>query len=132
MAFFCLLYFHAMTGRYLSFLTFSSQEIALFWVAVLLLAGTVFSLIFFAVGKLVFQNKSKKLTLKTAALIGFVAAVVTLLCFLVFPAMISDSRWESRQQACAEEAGYDSPADNNDPALITPMSQAIYSNCLDR
>lgn len=104
----------------------------MFWIVAILAVGTVIGLVIFAFKKLADRNQTKKPRLKTSIMLGLVAVIAGLVCFLVIPTMIKDSQWEAKQQTCAEEAGYDSPADDNNPALTTPMSQKIYRDCTTR
>ena len=63
------------------------------------------------------------------ATLGIIA--VLLLGFGVIPTVISDNNQRNKQDQCAQEAGYESPADNN-TNKATAESQSIYRDCLNR
>lgn len=64
-------------------------------------------------------------------IILLVLAMIVVVVFKIIPTLRSNSAWNSTQQACAVEAGYATPADDNS-AQATYISQKAYRDCLDR
>lgn len=123
-----------MLFEYFAGAIFTPQQIILFYVVAGIIAGLVISLPV-CVGWLLFNKFTKRETnlrrvLLTSVLIGFALALLAALVLIVAPTRIKDYTWQQKQEHCAQQAGYRSPADDASPATSTAESQAAYRDCL--
>lgn len=109
---------------------FTPQEVFIFSTIAFIIAGVFVGLIAYLTSKIIKTGKKSKLSLRNALLSGYVFVATIILLFFVVPTMIKDNAWEKKNQTCATEAGYDSPADDNS-SRATAESQSAYRLCLD-
>ena len=111
---------------------YTPQQIFMFCAVAFLVAGTVAGLVIFFGRKL--ANRAARQSkgnprLSASLLIGFAVVAMAVLLFLVIPTLLKDRSWDSKQQTCAEEVGYSSPAEDNSN-VATAESQSAYRRCL--
>ena len=93
----------------------------------LLIATGLLYLAWWLLGKYVIRKKFSRnksiLAIAVLVLVGYFG-------IFVLPGIIRESNWRSLQAMCAEQVGYQSPDDNNNPQISTGESQAQYLECL--
>jgi amino acid transporter len=112
---------------------FTSQEVFLFCVVAFVIFGSITGAAIF-IGRKLLKRPAKKGQesrpgLSASLLIGFAIVAAIILIFFVIPTMVKDSRWDRRQQTCAKQVGYASPAEDNS-SIATAESQSAYRQCL--
>lgn len=123
-----------MSINYFAGSVFTTQEVLVFGLAAFAILGILVGLIIFVSKKLLDKTQKEdarnKLNIGKSLAIsfGFIAAIVLL--FFVAPTMVKNGNWNKKQQSCARETGYASPADDNS-SLATADSQDAYRRCLD-
>lgn len=121
-----------MLFNYFAGAIFTIQEVVIFCLVAFVIFGIVSGSILFFSKKLLNKTRkggANKLSLGKAISIGFGLVTTFILLFFVAPTMIKDANWNRRQQSCAKQVGYESPADDNSNRA-TANSQAAYRDCL--
>ncbi|MBP9852883.1 MAG: hypothetical protein QG629_691 [Patescibacteria group bacterium] len=110
----------------------------LYFVLLPLLIITALSVSIYGAAYLLRRNENTRAKptheLKRFMLIFFITlgmAIFSVLLFVGLPSMLTDKKWQNKQEACAKEVGYSSPAADNS-SLATSDSQRAYRACLDR
>jgi hypothetical protein len=94
---------------------------------------TVLTLVIYILKKVLPSKKPlKKKAFSKSFLLSSMIILSAVLIFLIIPTVIKDTQWERKQINCANEAGYASPSDDNNPNITTFYSQSTYRNCLDK
>lgn len=77
-----------------------------------------------------FSGKSPEPYIR-AFVIALILLALIVAALKIIPAITADSGWNPKQQRCALEAGYASPADNTS-GYATDSSRQVYQACLNR
>lgn len=114
---------------------FTDQEIFIYGAIIFIVASFIVGTVLY-VGKLMFNKLTSKKVLKSTrllktTLLGAGIIAILLFLFLILPTVIEDRNWQKKQQECAIEVGYDSPADNNS-INVTAKEQSDYDDCLNK
>ncbi|MDQ5913388.1 MAG: hypothetical protein QG623_6 [Patescibacteria group bacterium] len=114
---------------------FTNQELFIYGIITFIIASLLLGTALFVstriFNKATARKKTKSLNLVNATLLGFGIIAALLLFFFIMPTVIEDRNWLNKQQDCAREVGYESPADNNSIS-VTAKEQSDYDDCLNR
>lgn len=97
-------------------------------VLILLIVSGILYLLWWLVSKYVIRRKFSK----RVAIIVIMFTVLT--CFFliyILPGIVREQKWQALQAMCAEQVGYRSPDDNNNPLVSTTDTQNKYWECLE-
>ncbi len=119
-----------MIPNYFASAIFTPQEILFLCVIAFVLLGVAVGAVSFLVRKLLGRGKGKNPKISRYMIFGFAVVATIILIFILIPKMIKDSRWERKQQTCAERAGYTNPAEDNSN-IATSETQSKYRQCLE-
>lgn len=116
-------------------LVFTTQEIVMYCVAAFLIASLALSIVILVVGyilkRLLPTKHLRAPKLIQSIIIAAIIVALGVISFGVIPTMIEDQRWLDKQEQCAKEVGYASPADDNNFETATNDSQVAYQACLN-
>lgn len=113
---------------------FSPGEVVFIYITLFVTAGIFAGMFVYLITSIMsrsgFISKTYKNKLFKAMVFGFGIIAIAALALIVIPTRIEDSNRVDKSIACAKEAGYSDPAEDNS-TTATHESQLIYRNCMD-